>query len=347
MRFFVLFFAFAAAPAVAQDWATRALCFSEPLPITAEDVAPFDLAQLEKEAALIPNARGKFWQVTHPNGTTSFLWGTMHTQLASVLALPKPVMDAIASSDQLALEFDATFQDREALEAYYDTPGRYREPANAFAPIEALDLSFLGDTAATWIRKRLEETGYGEDSLYSFTYAGLAEFLLSDPCADFTNGVFPIQDNYIHTLAHIAGARVISLEDSDDFLYDLSQDASTAKAVVATYASYLEPLEEVRNFNAAAQLYAEGRLGFLSVWDAAHVSRIYGASGRDFVTKTNDYLLAVRNQRFVEVLRTELSKGATFIAVGAAHLPGETGLVSLLRDEGFEVERILLPKEAK
>jgi uncharacterized protein YbaP (TraB family) len=35
-----------------------------------------------------------------------------------------------------------------------------------------------------------------------------------------------------------------------------------------------------------------------------------------------------------------LEKGNAFIAVGALHLPGETGLVSLLRERGYTVSPV-------
>ena len=35
-----------------------------------------------------------------------------------------------------------------------------------------------------------------------------------------------------------------------------------------------------------------------------------------------------------------LAKGGAFIAVGVAHLPGEGGLLRLLEQDGFTVERI-------
>jgi uncharacterized protein YbaP (TraB family) len=35
-----------------------------------------------------------------------------------------------------------------------------------------------------------------------------------------------------------------------------------------------------------------------------------------------------------------LQRGAAFIAVGAAHLPGENGLLRLLELEGYRIERL-------
>lgn len=45
-----------------------------------------------------------------------------------------------------------------------------------------------------------------------------------------------------------------------------------------------------------------------------------------------------RNQRMRDRLLAEFEKGTVFTAVGALHLPGDTGLIRLLRDEGYAVE---------
>jgi uncharacterized protein YbaP (TraB family) len=39
----------------------------------------------------------------------------------------------------------------------------------------------------------------------------------------------------------------------------------------------------------------------------------------------------------------EMDKGSAFMAVGALHLPGETGLVKLFRDSGFTLTPLTKP----
>lgn len=48
-------------------------------------------------------------------------------------------------------------------------------------------------------------------------------------------------------------------------------------------------------------------------------------------------LIDERNTRMLERMLPKLKKGRTFIAVGALHLPGEFGLLNLLRKAGFAV----------
>ena len=44
-----------------------------------------------------------------------------------------------------------------------------------------------------------------------------------------------------------------------------------------------------------------------------------------------------RNRQWIPILEKQLEKEATFIAVGAGHLPGEQGVISLLKAKGFTI----------
>jgi uncharacterized protein YbaP (TraB family) len=47
-----------------------------------------------------------------------------------------------------------------------------------------------------------------------------------------------------------------------------------------------------------------------------------------------------RNTRWLEKLPTIMAERSSFIAVGCLHLPGEEGLISGLRDQGYTVEAV-------
>jgi uncharacterized protein YbaP (TraB family) len=51
-------------------------------------------------------------------------------------------------------------------------------------------------------------------------------------------------------------------------------------------------------------------------------------------------LLIDRNAKMRNAALPILDKGSAFIAVGALHLPGPTGLVALLRESGFTVTAV-------
>ena len=55
-----------------------------------------------------------------------------------------------------------------------------------------------------------------------------------------------------------------------------------------------------------------------------------------FLRRLNDE----RNVTMVNRMAVRLAEGGAFIAVGALHLPGERGLVSLLTQAGYTVTRV-------
>ena len=54
----------------------------------------------------------------------------------------------------------------------------------------------------------------------------------------------------------------------------------------------------------------------------------------------NDMILFDRNKKWMEHIPKLISEQASRIAVGAAHLPGQDGLINLLRLQGFTVEPV-------
>ncbi|MGG9962529.1 TraB/GumN family protein [Ferruginibacter sp. SUN106] len=64
-------------------------------------------------------------------------------------------------------------------------------------------------------------------------------------------------------------------------------------------------------------------------------------SNKDFGMEDNqDILLDKRNKNWVTQLNTIMKKESVFIAVGAGHLVGDMGLISLLRKEGYKVRPV-------
>ncbi|ERM80940.1 hypothetical protein P872_10850 [Rhodonellum psychrophilum GCM71 = DSM 17998] len=53
-----------------------------------------------------------------------------------------------------------------------------------------------------------------------------------------------------------------------------------------------------------------------------------------------DQLLTDRNKNWIPLIENHIEEGSTFIAVGAGHLPSETGVISLLRKAGYTVEAV-------
>lgn len=64
------------------------------------------------------------------------------------------------------------------------------------------------------------------------------------------------------------------------------------------------------------------------------------SSGENEMGKYENILLTTRNKNWIPLIGKNSATKSTFYAVGAGHLGGETGVVNLLRKEGFTVKAL-------
>ena len=63
--------------------------------------------------------------------------------------------------------------------------------------------------------------------------------------------------------------------------------------------------------------------------------------GEDGLGQYENILLYNRNKNWVKKLKPIMSERSVTIAVGAGHLPGDKGLIDLLRKEGYTVKPVM------
>ena len=147
-------------------------------------------------------------------------------------------------------------------------------------------------------------------------------------------------------LGMIAGANIVGLETDEDFLADLEANPDFAFALVEIYGCNLDPTAIRPNRRSGFALYLTGRIAAWEIWDQLRAAAFFGVEKALRLHQVGmGYLLDARNDRFVAATLPLLRQGGTFIAVGASHLHGPTGLVRQFRDHGYTVERIPLPAE--
>ena len=84
-------------------------------------------------------------------------------------------------------------------------------------------------------------------------------------------------------------------------------------------------------------LYLEGDIAMLLPLVRAYAPQTYDGKGH---AEFQELLIAGRNRIMAGRAADHLEKGNAFMAVGALHLPGETGLIALLRQRGFTLEPV-------
>jgi uncharacterized protein YbaP (TraB family) len=78
-------------------------------------------------------------------------------------------------------------------------------------------------------------------------------------------------------------------------------------------------------------------------WSSGDAERFAGLIDSYFKDRpeTRDLLIGRRNRAWMEPIRRSIEgRGTTFITVGAAHIGGATGVLNLLCNEGYDVERV-------
>ncbi len=133
---------------------------------------------------------------------------------------------------------------------------------------------------------------------------------------------------------------------------ELAKKASEQKKEVfglETVASQMEVFEQIPYTVQADLLYeyvtsgdrfAKETQEMIEVYRKADLNKMYKimsdpAYGLD---KYNDILLGQRNREWIGVMEKAMQSKPSLFAVGAGHLPGEEGVIALLRKQGFTVK---------
>jgi len=269
-------------------------------------------------AAADPFDSGLLWRVERAGVTSSYLFGTMHSDDPGVVKLPKPVQRAFDQAQGLTLEV-------------------VLDPRSLLSMASAL-LMTDGNTLESVIGRRLYER-----TVAVMSKRGMPEMLVANmkpwavavmlmtPAGN--NGV--VLDHVLYQSAVAAGKKVHGLETVAEQM-GLFDDLSH-KDQIALLEDTLDNLDSI------GQMLDELLIAYLDR-DLKRLLELNEASMRDsdpLLAETfNRKVIVERNYRMAERMQSRLSEGKQFIAVGALHLAGEQGLLKLLSERGYRLSRI-------
>lgn len=297
--------------------------------IKAKDAAA--VARIDAAAAHNKNGRTLLWKIESeefPDRPASYLYGTLHVTDARLQAFSPAVEQALNHTSRIAMEVDET-----SLERTQEALGVMR---TALLPAGSAKLAtLLATPEAQRASVILAKAGLTSE-LQTNARPWVATLLSSvSECEQrrLKQGKLTL-DQEIARQAENRGVGSFGLESTEMQYTALADvpDAEQVSLLKATLAAQ-DRLDDVTE--AMVQLYLAHDLG--RIWPLQReVWLRFGASPKaldSFVQNAiEDRSLRMRDRTLMH-----LNTGGVFIAVGAVHLPGDKGLVELIKEAGFKL----------
>jgi hypothetical protein len=292
---------------------------------------PTAYSTLRAEADAIPNGKGLFWKIEAANGAApSYLYGTVHVTDPRVHALRAPVQAALDKASTVIVESTEALSATDLAKNMFKVSGLMILPG-------AQTLDDLIPAADLALVKTFYEKEGGYEAHFKFRPYMLAMTLSYAPCevARQTEGL-PSLDAAIATTFKPDAARLAGLETLVEQFTAMSDMPMPQQVDWLLQAIRLH--SEIDDFTETLiRLYLAQDTGMLLAW-----SRDMTVENGNEATWASfkSLLIDTRNTRMAERAAPFIDEGNAFIAVGALHLPGQTGLVQLLRDLGYKVTAV-------
>lgn len=285
-----------------------------------------------KELAATPNADSLFWKIEAPGGgQPSWLMGTVHVTDPRVTEIKTEIKDKLVKADVVVFELKE-IDNRQGM-------GRaaLRHPTLIAMPEGKSLWDLIPDEKETAIREHPSLLPGQADTLFAYQPWVVATMISVPPCErDRQTAGLATLDEKLAMQAQLANIPIAGLE--------------TLEEQLGAFAGM--PMPDQADFlMATANMGKEGEAYFLTVVDlylarqaAAYIPlakatqpQMMSSESLKALAYFESELIDKRNRLMAGRAKAHLDKGNAFIAVGALHLPGKTGLVELLRQAGYKV----------
>ena len=299
-----------------------------------EEMATSDPAALDRiraEAAKTPNGAGLLWKIEKEGAKPSFLFGTMHMTDPRVVTLPPVAQTAFDASSTVVIETTDVLDQAKMMAGFMEDPELMMFTDKTTLP------SLLSPEDEKMVDAALSKRGIPLASVIKMKPWILSAMVALPACEMARKAAGePVLDINLARQAEAAGKALGGLE--------------TAKSQLEAMASlplefHVEGLVETLRLGdgiddvieTMIEIYQSGDTGmFWPFFRAALPSSEDGESGYSAFEET---MITSRNGVMAREAKAFLDEGGAFIAVGALHLPGEEGVIALLRKDGYTVSR--------
>lgn len=303
-------------------------CGGRDLRAVIEERDPALYRRIREEGAALANTEANLWRIERKGTEPSYLFATVHVSDPRVTVMPARARDALAMARTVAVEVTGVGDQSmaEAMEAMADKVvmpegQRLTDHLNA------------GDRVAlSRVALELGTNSLVLDRIQPW-YVGV---MLAMPVCEqqrLAGGLEPL-DGLIEAEGVRNGAEVVGLETIGEQLGKLADMPFEVQLANLQLTLRLSDRTEDMN-ETLIQLYREHRTG--EVWPLTWAMSDDKALAQTVIEEFQQRLIDERNLVMRDRALPLIERGGAFIAVGALHLPGDKGLVALIREAGYTV----------
>lgn len=274
-------------------------------------------AQAAQTGRLAKFSQGLLWKIESPGREASYLFGTMHSADPRITNVHQSVRDALnhASSFTMELLFNGASISSMA-EAMFFAKGQTLRAA-------------VGDELFEQTKQAMTEHGFPTHGLDS-KKPWVIIMMLNTPRTEPGLAL----DLLLQLEATLQGKPTFGLETMEEQIGVFNDMSMEDQVILLRHAVHIHA-EITREFERLVEIYRSGDLNGLMELVRGYKDEAGGAYDAML-----ERLLTQRNHVMVQRMAPRLKEGNAFIAVGAAHLPGENGLLDLLDRAGYRVSAV-------
>lgn len=301
------------------------------------DALPADVhATLMAQAASEPYASGNFWRATRGDAVIHLI-GTYHADDPRHDTTLTAITPLITASTMLLVEAGPD-EERALMDRMGRDPGVMLITEGPTLP------DLLPEAEWQDLSRAMTERGIPPFMAAKFR-PWYVSMMLSIPACGMANLAERGLDAMVMDAATSANVPIKALEPYDTvfgIFGDMTMDdqVSMIRATLATEAQS----EDFSVTLADTYFDQDSRL----IWEFMHYQALQmpGQSPEDVdaeFARMEQAMMTRRNRAWIPVIEAAAAKGPVFAAFGALHLSGANGVLNLLQDQGFTLERLALP----